>query len=250
MKLEIFLAALAIAAAWLQYRINIINERERILKSLSALLDVVGKWAGASYSTNYNDRNWFDPGRSVYKIDVSIVPNIISSSLIEKELSSLLTYFVELICRLNQRIDTYDQFIYSDVNLFLKASSLFDKKLQYLNYEDCYYEIEKLKNTEDEKDSILHDYIDKVYRLNKIVHVDGIGDNRYYIDKFPTLHKCFLELGCELKNEESKKRSILYDKFTYFIGDLVFLMIPSIIIFAYILYSADRFMDCIINLCR
>lgn len=250
MRPEIFLAALAVLGAWIQYRIVIFNERKRILVSLRALLNISQWWIGTSYSEYTNKSEWFDPGKSVYKIDTSIIPNIISSNLIKKELSKQLSYFIQLVNRFNQRIDMYCQYVFSDIDLFLKATlfvndNLVDDKKNYLSYENC---LKKVENLSIKKEDLrLFNYLEKVYRLQKIIHMDGIGDEGYYVNeniksKFPKLHRCYLELDCMLKHEELNRKQFLRDDSLYLIGDILLLIIPSIVVLVYILFFLDNFL--------
>ena len=144
--LALFLASLAVFCGWLIFRLNMIYERKKLINSLEAFLNTVKYWFASSYSEDINKNTWFDPSRSVYKVDFSIIPNIINSNLIKNELSEQLTYLVQLIDRFNQRVDQFSNYVFSDIDLYRKSIEIYrEKDFNNKNYIDCYNEIDKLK---------------------------------------------------------------------------------------------------------
>ncbi|NCU42060.1 MAG: hypothetical protein EOM19_05085 [Candidatus Moranbacteria bacterium] len=174
------LASLGILAAWIIYRWSMIDEKNKILNSLEAILNYSGQWFSTSYPKGEDNSGWFHPGKSVYKVDISLVNDIINNNTVSKDLSKLLAYFVQLVARFNHRIDLFNQFIYSDgyslgeATKFYKDNCFCDK-----DYSDCK---KILKGLENDK---LKFYIERLYSLQKSIHTDGIGTQDYFLLDFP-----------------------------------------------------------------
>lgn len=146
--MEIFLASLAIFSGWLIYRLNIIAEYKKINNSLQAILDVSGEWFSTSYPEDLERKDWLNPKKAVYKVDSSILPSIVTSNIISKELVSKLGYFIQLINRFNQEVDKFNSFRYSDVDLFMRYCSFYNghlKKLKDFAEYKCFIKQKKKK---------------------------------------------------------------------------------------------------------
>ena len=221
------LASMGILAAWIIYRLNIIDEKNKILNSLEAVLDYSGQWFNASYSEEKNNPGWFHPCKSVYKVDVSILNNIVNNNTVSKELSKLLSYFVQLVARFNHRVDLFNQFIHSDEYL-LKEATKFYKENCFCDkdYDECKNIIENLKSEEDEN---LKFYIKKIYSLQKSIHTDGIGAQNYYSMEFPQLSLCYRKLREQLLIEGKNEIKLFCNK-RYIFWDIIFIIIPASII--------------------
>lgn len=229
------LASLGILATWFIYRQNIIDEKNKILNSLDAVLDYSGQWFNASYPKERNNPGWFNPGYSVYKVDVSILNNIVNNNTVSKEISKLLAYFVQLVARFNQRVDLFNQFIYSN-EFLLKEATKFHKKNCFCdkNYDECKKVIESLN----EKDENFKFYVKRIYSLQKSIHVDGIGTQEYYSMELPQLSLCYRKLKEQLSIERKNEIRFFHDK-KYVLGDIAFIIIPASIILARIFIFFD-----------
>ncbi|MFH0969117.1 MAG: hypothetical protein V1804_01280 [Patescibacteria group bacterium] len=246
LKIEIFLASIAIISGWLIYRLSMIAEYKKIINALEALLNTAGEWFSSSYPKDLNKEAWFYPGEIVYKVDTSIVPDIVNSSLISAKLSSQLTYFIQLVERFNHLIDNFNSFKYSDTKILLKSFDFYEKNLKNRNYIECENVIENkkteieseqknttIKNNDYERLNESLDiikYIRYIYILKKMIHIDGIGTPEYFSNsKFPNLNKCYHEIKCLLKIEKLSKRGLFNDELRYILGDILFLIITAII---------------------
>ncbi len=229
-NVAVFLASLTLMVGWWQYRKNVHDERKRILISLRSLLNVTKHWISTGYAEGVKKPAWFDPGISVYKINFSVISGFLNSNLLPERFSKLLTYFIQLTERFNQRIEICIGYTYSDLDLFFQASDFARDHLRnqnlsnkpFLSYEECFTKVEGLKKTNKQ----LYDYLSKLYRLQEIIHTDGIGDNSYYEETFPKLHKCYLELDCALKAEEAQTRGLLKNDPAYLLGDVFLILVP------------------------
>lgn len=223
------LASLGILVAWIVYRLNIIDEKNKILNSLEAVLDYSGQWFNASYPKGENNPGWFHPGKSVYKVDISILNNVVNNNAVSKELSKLLSYFVQLVSRFNHRVDLFNQFIHSDGYLLKEATNFYKKNCFCdKNYDECKKIVEGLKNEENEN---LKFYIERIYSLQKSIHTDGIGTQDYFLLDFPQLSLCFRLLRNQLIKEKRNRVYFFYSK-KYLFCDIIFIIIPASIILA------------------
>jgi len=199
---------------------------------LEIFLNVAKEWFSSSYPEGIDKNTWFDVGQSPYKVDFSIIPNMINSNLINPEMSGQLTYLIQLIDRFNQRIDIFNNYAHSNTDLYNKLIEIYkNKNFVGKNYVDCYKEI---------KNEVISEgflfYIMECYRLKQIIHTDGIGEMRDFNNSnFPNLNKCFHNVSYLLTIEKKNKKSFLKDDIQFMIGDVVFMLIPAGIILYLIL---------------
>lgn len=230
--MEIFLASLGILAGWITYRIQIVNEKNKIIDSLESILDYSGLWLNSSYPSDKNDSKWFNPGKQVYKVDISIVNDIINKSAISKNLSKLLAYFIQLVNRLNYRVDMFNMYLYSNDNLLREASKFYKENcLDDKLYEECRQCVDSIN------DENLKFYMTRVYALQKSIHIHGIGEQKYYRQEFPHLSLCYKKLEKEMMIIKNSDIGILNDS-QYIIADVIFIIIPLGII----IYEAVYFL--------
>lgn len=240
---------------------NMISERGKIINSLEAILNVTKEWFASSYPKDIDKSEWFDPQRYVFKVDFSILPNIINSNLVSRELTVQLTYFIQLITRFNQSINQFSDYVFSDIDLYRKAKDFYDgKDFENKKFVDCYNELDKLKNEiitnkevsgeriliMEEKKKLLF-YMNNCYFFKKSIHTATIGEMGHYgDDKFPHLNKCFHNIITLVICEKKNNKGFFNDDFRYMIGDLIFLLIPAIIILVLIFDFACQSKVCLL----
>jgi hypothetical protein len=251
--MEIFLGSLAVFSGWLIFRLNMISERNKITNSLESFLRTVKDWFESSYPIDLSKAEWFNPNKSVYRVDPSIIPNIINNNLISPELAEQLTYFIQLISRFNQRVELFNDYLFSDVDLYRKSFYFHEKNFKNKDYEECNKNLEKFElNIEmelnEEKKHMnkkLAFYIRHYYKFQKFIHTNGIGEMKdINLEGFPQLNKCFHNINCLLKVEKKMKRSILKNDGIYMLGDVIFLVFPGVVLLLIFMSK----LPCLVNL--
>lgn len=217
---------------WFTYRSQRFEERKRILTSLKSMMKYSGYWFNASYDENSHNFNWYDPTKSVYPVDISQLPSILTSNLLSKALVKYLSYFIQLVRRFNHRIDIFNNYIYSDLSLYKKSED-FLKRLDKTPARTSYIELKNLIDTG--KDEDLKSYFNHVYFLQKLIHTDGIGGQDFYDDDFPRLHLCFTKLKELLKKEDEIKDSLFHGSWNLILADILLICLPLLIIILFFL---------------
>ncbi len=224
---EIFLGALSIFIAWFIYRKQLIDERKRILNSVNALLEMSGEWFRSTYNKNSESQNWYSPNFSVYPVDVSQVPNILTSNLLSIEISRHLSFFIQLVRRFNHRIDLLNNFLHSDPKLFKEACLFYKNEYKNLTFREV---DDRVKEQNDE----LKFYLEHLYLMQKQIHTDGIAEGQYN-NSIPSLSLCFQKIECLFQIENKKQDGFLRGRFILVIGDIFFLLLPAAIVTIFVL---------------
>ena len=192
-------------------------------------------YSGDWFNTAYNESNaynptWYQPTTSVYPVDISQIPSILTSNLLTSELIKYLSYFIQLVSRFNHRIDIYNNFIYSDQDLFKKSFEFFESNPRA---RESFTILEHL--VDNEPDTKLKFYLRHVYYLQKMIHTQGIGDNTLFGTGLPTLHYCFLKIKDLLKFEMESKSGFFQGSWTLIFLDVILFLLPLLIILLFIL---------------
>lgn len=221
LSIEVFFAALSVLIAWLIYRKQLIDERKRIIASIGALLKMAGKWFDSEYDKNHENKSWYRPSLSVYPVDVTQVSNILTSNLLNIELSKYLSYFIQLVRRFNHRIEDVENYRYSEPHIFKEACLYYQNELKDLDQKEILFKLESLK---DNKDELLF-YFEHLYALQKNVHVDGIGKGDFDYE-IPSLNKCYRKIECLFEIENRESNGLLKGKLLWILSDIVFILMP------------------------
>lgn len=232
LSLEAFFAAFSVFVVWLIYRFQRIEERKRIFSSLKAMVSYSGEWFNACYNENSSDYNWYDPTNSVYPVDISQLPSIITSNILSERLINLLSFFIQLVKRFNHRIDIFNNYIYADPALFKKAND-FLKSIKGTPARSSFIDLTNLIDAN--KDEEVKAFLMHVFYLQKMIHKDGIGDRNYYRNDFPKLSLCFEEIKNLIEKEKSQKVGLFRGEGLIVLADVVFLCFPAIVILISIL---------------
>lgn len=224
-SVEVFLAALSVFLVWILYRVQQWDEKKRIMNSLGALIDYAGEWFNGSYDEYSCNPAWFDPSKSVYPVDIIQVPNIINSNLVSPDLTKQLSFFIELVRRFNHRIEVFNSFVYSDPKILQKSLAFYLTLSD--NEKNSYIKIREKIEVQDEE---IQRYLNHIYFLQKIIHTDGIGNNSSYNEKFPMLHKCFIDIKTVVEHERKIKNNLFRGRWYFILFDLMFFCIPLFLI--------------------
>ena len=171
---------IAIAIAWLIYRLAACNERKNILKSLRAELDIQKNWLGTPWSKE-RASELTNVGHFVYKIATTSVDNAIvrgATLLLNRDLMKSLVSYRQTLDSLNQLIDASRSF-QSNVELW-----------------------DTSKINEDVKSRML--------KLIQIIHSEGIGDD----NNKDAAHFAFKDLEKQIQREENSKILLIFWLFT------------------------------------
>lgn len=232
---EIIFAALSILVAWFIYRQQRLDERKRILASITALLKMIGKWFGSEYDKNYENVDWYSPNFSVFPVDISQVPNILTSNLLRTEMSTYLSYLIQLIKRFNYRIEVVDQYRGANPDVLQVALIYHQNNLKGLPLNQA---IIKIHDISDEK---LKFYFEHLYLLQKQIHESGIGKGDLDND-IPSLSKCYRKIECLLEVENIETVGIMGGKWYWVLSDIIFILIPVIITLLYIVNKINIYL--------
>lgn len=231
-SIEALLGALSVMVVWFTYRSQRLEERNRILTSLKSMMGYSSGWFSTSYDENSNDFNWYDPTKSVYPVDISQLPSILTSNLLSEELVKRLSYFIQLVRRFNHRIDIFNNYIYSDLALFKKSED-FLKRIDKTPARTSYIELKNL--IDKEKDSDLRSYFNHVYFLQKLIHTDGIGNQSFYDNDFPKLNLCFTKINDLLKKEGKTMVGLFRGNWSLIFVDVVLICFPLLVVTLFLL---------------
>lgn len=212
------LGSVSVFVVWLIYRKQIIDERKRILNSIDALLQLSGEWFDAEYTKNYENQQWYSPRYSVIPVDISQVPGILTSNLLQESISKYLSFFIQLVRRFNHCIETFNDFLHSDPTLYEKACSFYQNDFKNLSYQEVFIKVASQPEP-------LRSYLEQLYLLQKQIHCDGIGRGSLD-DKIPSLSLCFKKLRHLVQLETKKASGFFSGNLLWKLADFIFLLIP------------------------
>lgn len=220
--IEMCFASIPVLITWAIYRKQLIDERKRIINSIDALLQMTGKWFDAEYPDCCENPRWYDPKYSVFPVDTSQIPNILTSNLLSEKISTNLSFFIQLVRRFNHRIEVFNNFLYSNTNLFDEAGVFYEKVKELPLHEICI----RVQS----QNEALGSYLKHLYSLQKKVHT-SIGQGKID-DDIPSLCLCFRKLQILLEKE--KTQSNYWLKGFWVLLDFLLLVVPFLIILTFI----------------
>lgn len=212
---ELFVSLAAFILVWITFRVSFGIIKKSILATIREELDLLGRWLGNAYDDNSNNKWWYDPLHMVVGLNrATSIQNYLSNvyiSLLSRDLLVALTGLNQGLARFNQHLERQISFVTNNkLTIDAYNAVINDLKNISLSQNDIYCKIQNGKQSEAPYPKDVAYFLEYIYKLNKLLHTDGIGGKGYYDDaqngkRFPTPHQSYLLAEKALKKEEAKE---------------------------------------------
>ncbi len=234
------LTYIALLLAYIAYTWSVNRDLEAwksLFISFKNDLESQKNWLASEYfNETYKEKNSFNPYKIIYPLSFESLPEIIQRgvsefSWISKNFIRQLSLFNERVIAFNDLLDHIKKVVTADP---IRTERLKDK-LNNLGLDKGSVEFDDLKRKIFEMKKKYEKYNDfylaeQIRRLNKIVHVDLIGNK----NKEDKLHFLYCEISKELNkilaNFERKRPFFIYYRWVIVLGSLpLFVLIESLL---------------------